>query len=304
MIFSPEGMSMNQEYGQAPSSSAAGQQNQQGQNRGFQNNRPPFSGGGAFTNYHNILSESKMRLSGEKDPSVQYNKGMPPSLVPGREETNPRFTIYTNIEGKADPIVVRMDPIILEIVLDIIVEAANAEPGFRKQVVTKNFDAENKKTYDEARMTIGKHRDNGIVYIRVQSITMDDLPEINFTFAARSFLSVIQGDGVVISPDEFSSAYARAWANKVKRLYDVILATLPKKKKPFDPNQKPGQGNNGGGYQQNRFNNNGGNSNYQPKPQYQNNGNREQQPQQQQVQKPAYVQTTSDYPSLDEDDIA
>lgn len=296
---------MSQEYGQAPINEDASQQPQQqqgyqGQNKGFQNNRPPFgSGSGPWSNYHNILSESKLRLAGEKDPSTQYTKGMPPTLALGREDTNPRFNVYTNIEGKTDPIVIRMDPIILEIVLDIIIEAANAEPGFRKQVVTKNFDVENKRMYDEARLTIGKHRDNGVVYIRVQSVSMEDLPEINFTFAARSFLTVIQGDGVVVPPSDFSSAYAKAWANKVKRLYDVILATLPKKKKPFDPNQKPGGNNNY--QQQNRFNN-GSNINdggsYQKKPQYQNYGNRDQQ----QGQKPAYVQTATDYPVLDEDD--
>ncbi len=286
-------MSMNQEYGQAQSSESANQQNQ---NKTF----PPKQGfSGPFNNYHNILSESKMRLAGEKDPNLQYTKGIPPSLVPGREETNPRFTVYTNIEGKTDPIIVRMDPIILEIVLDIIIEAANAEPGFRKQVVTKNYDAENKKTYDEARLTIGKHRDNGVVYLRVQSISMDDLPEINFTFASRSFLAIIQGDGVAINPADFSSAYARAWANKVKRLYDVILATLPKKKKPFDPNQKPGQ-NTGGYQQQNRYNNNGSGNNYQQKQQYQKYDNNQQlQP----VQQKSYTQTSTDYPSLDEDEI-
>lgn len=295
---------MNQEYGQPSPSEGQQQQqrpaynnnNNQGQGQGQGGDKPAFTG--PFPTYHNIITESKMRLAGEKDPNVQYINGRPPSLTLGREDTNPRFNVYPNIEGmKTDPIIVRMDPIILEIVLDIIVEAARAEPGFRKQVVTKNYDQENKRIYDEAKTTIGKHRDNGVVYIRIQSMTDTDIPELNFTFAARSFLSVIQGDGVPMNPSDFSSAYAESWANKVRRLYDFSIATLTKKRRQGQGNW---QGNRQGG--NNNWQNRQGGGNYQNK---QGGGNNNYQNQNQgnsapaEPRKPTY---TTDYPSLSDDD--
>lgn len=290
---------MNAEYGQPPREE--GQQKptynnqQRPQNQGQAGGqKPPYTG--SFPSFHSIISESKLRIAGEKDPNVQYTKGMPPSLALGREDTNPRFNVYPNMEGKTDPIIVRMDPVILEIVLDIVVEAAEAEPGFRKQVVTKNFDPEAKRVYDEAKMTIGKHRDNGVVYIRVQSMTDDEIPELNFTFASRSFLSIIQGDGVPLNPADFSSSYAKAWANKVRHLYNVMLGTMAKKKR-FD-NNRPGGNNNWqnrqGGNQQ------GGNNNYQQRQQNQNQDHGGNQQASSEPKKPTY---STDYPDLDNESL-
>jgi len=165
--------------------------------------------------FHNLLGESKLRITAEKDPSLTYTRnGAPSSMCPKLEGTNPRFTVYPNIEGYEEPITVRLDPILAELYLDLIIEAANSAPGFRQQFITKNWDPEAKKVYDEARSTIGRQRENGVVYIKIKSLVDDNIPEITFTFAARSFLSVIQGDGIPIPPGDFSCGYARVVRSK------------------------------------------------------------------------------------------
>lgn len=233
---------------------------------GFQ--KKPFNGGGSGYSgggggFLSILTESKFRIPGEKDPSLVYKKDYPPSLGIKLEETNPRFIVHTNIEGIEEPIIVRADPIIFEIILDCIIEASLAEPGFRKQFITKNKNEEG-RVYDETRTTIGRNKDNGVVYLKMKSLDKDSVPEVTFLFAARSFFTGIQGDGVQMTPGDFSCSYSRGWANKLKRLMDVVMGTLPKKKKPWVDNKANPQGNNP--QQQQQQNNYQQRNNYQQKP--------------------------------------
>lgn len=225
---------------------------------GFQ--KKPWSGGGGV-NFRKILMESKLRLTGEKAPDVQYKNDFPPQLLTYMEETNPRWVIRSNMEDGPFEIIARMDPILMQIAMDMIVMAANGEKGFRQSMVLKNRDLETKQIYDETRLTIGKHQDNGVVYIEVSPLDKDTHLKFVFNFTSRAFSEMLHGDGAKMEAGFISPIVAKAWAKRVNDLYTMVMATLPPKKKQWNGNQ--GGNNQNGGYQKKPWqgNNNGGGNN-------------------------------------------
>lgn len=259
-----------------------GGQGGQGGGGGFP--KKPFGGGGV--RFHNTMMESKLRLSGEKQAGVSYKNDFPPGLQVRLYETNPRVVVKPNIEGEIEEINLRMDPIIAEIFFNTILQACEEKAGWRQAIIFKNRDAETNKIYDEARAVIGRHSDNGVVYLEVSPMTEDSRLKVTFNFASRAFTDFLYSDGTKMTPEDLSTLYAKSWAGRMTRLLDVALMTIPFKKKEWtggqnnqQGGQKPWQKDQGG---QKPWQNNQQN-NYQQRP--------AQQPAPQQEQRPVYGQT-------------
>lgn len=165
---------------------------------------------------------------------VNENKA---KLVFGFRDGVPRITVYTGLNTKEGVISFPSDITTFVYILNLIKEAAKAEPGFKQQIqclVTVYQD--NKPTTEKkilSTLFIGKSKE-GFVYI---SVITEDKPKIVFTFKQSPFYVFRDKDGNFVDEKEISEKIATTMADL---LLNVVASSYVEiTKEDFTLKRKP-----------------------------------------------------------------
>lgn len=206
------------------------------------------------------LDDFKLRLSAEKLPNGKSR----PTLTVTVVNNNPRFVVYTQVEGDKDngKIQAEVDMQVMYSILEAIEMVIAGPNDNRFQFVNKNFTWFGGKKSDTpqvlSKIQIGKDN-TGVVYISVLS-AQNDRPKIKFPFGFSNFHQLVRpGTDEAVPESEISVLAAKGWIRLMTELLaDVFVDkwTEPQKK------EGGGGGGNRGGYGGGGGNRGGGGNSY------------------------------------------
>lgn len=243
----------------------------------------------------NLLSEYKLRLVADPlEGAVQFNgRSRQPQLSLSVYDNQPRFTVYTNVEGdKQDGrIEGNMDTYTFGAVMQAIREVARTDT---KGLVFQNkghFFSKEKGRSEHPGVkssTIIGRNEKDEVFI---GLVANNRPKAMFVFKPTEYHSLLNKDGSPVSPAKVSELYALAYADLMEKAVIRILGDEfigHEEIKARKEAAKAARGGGGGGY---RGGQNGGGGGYQKPNNYQKGGG---------YQKPAAAAPVTDFTPDDE----
>lgn len=221
-----------------------------------------YNGSYAKKKKGNALAEYKLRLQADCLDNAVVRNGVPqqPTLTVSVHDNQPRFTVYTNVEGDRQDgrIEGNMDANTFFAVMSAIKRFA-LDPNYNggKPVYITNkgyfFGAEGKSDKPGVKSTtIVGLTSEGAVYI---ALVAKNRPNARFIFRPTEWHDMINSSGEPMSVAAVSSLYAEAYANMITNLVSEVLVDeyisweeIKERKAQNANNRGKGGGNRGGGY--------------------------------------------------------
>lgn len=226
----------------------------------------------------NALKERKLKLVADPLDGAQQRNGrsVAPTLTIAVVDNQPRFTVYTNVEGDKQngKIEGNMDSYTFYAVMELIKAVAKGEVTETVYVDNKGFffDPISKKRSEspivKSKTMIGRD-EQGRVFI---ALTAKGRPLAKFHFAPSEYHNMVDAQGRPVSAGRVSEIYAAAFASVIGKLVASVLVTEHISEDEQKAKREANRGGGGGGYQ-NR-NNNGGGGGYNKGGGYNGGGNR------------------------------
>lgn len=239
----------------------------------------------------NALKERKLKLQADPLDNAQQRNGrsMAPSLTIAVVDNQPRFTVYTNVEGDKQngKIEGNMDAYtfyaVMQVIRDIasnkFVDPETGKPADSALIPNKGFffDPQTKKRSESAVVkskTIVGRDEHKRLFI---GLAAKGRPFAKFIFGPSEFHAMEDKNGKPLSSELSSNFYGMAFANLLEKMVAQILVDEFVSQEDLDAKREAnkqqnrgggGGGNNyqrgnGGGNNYQRGNNNGGGNNYQ-----------------------------------------
>lgn len=195
-----------------------------------------------------IIDDKKFALYGKP---VEGGRGGP-KMQFGVFRGNPNVVVFTNdpADPEKKPIRAAMDPVIWGGFIQLIHDAAAAEPGFQRRLVNRKGPPQ--KTFTDSLTIVGKDGD-GVVYI---ALNKQGRPTKKIPILPGMYADLTDGEGNPISDAEKSVTFARGFANTLNM---IMLDLMKETYEPGAPPPPQGGGGNynrgggGGGQQQRQY---------------------------------------------------
>lgn len=226
----------------------------------------------------NALMDNKLRLVAppHEKAVIKYDRPQQPTLSLRFKDNQPRFIVYTNVDGDKDNgrIEAAMDCYTLSLVFETVIEMADrpdAEPVF---IECKNFIYPGGKRSDApvvvAKIVVAWDRNTG--YLSLSVVSYDkSRPVIIFPIVPTEYHNVCDRAGNVVDTKTTSRLFAKGWAKWMSAIATQISVKehmsadeIKARKEANQQNRGGGNRSGGGGWnkpqggQQNRGNGNSG----------------------------------------------
>lgn len=211
----------------------------------------------------NLLSEFKLRLTAEPlDGAIERNgRRQEPQLTISVYDNQPRFTVYTNVEGDKQngKIEGNMDSFTFYAVMQAIrdVVADPDSPGYAIENKGHFFSKENgrsEKPGVKSRTVIGRN-ERGEIFI---GVIANNRPKAQFFFRPSEYHTFINKDGTPTSPAKVSEVYAKSYARLMEQAVMQVLASEYISYDQIKARKEANRGGGGGGGGYNRGGGQGG----------------------------------------------
>lgn len=217
----------------------------------------------------NALKERKLKLQADPLDNAQQRNGrsMPPTLAVSVVDNQPRFTVYTNVEGDKQngKIEGNMDSYTFYAVMEAIRRVARNEVNDSIVIPNKGFffDPQTKKRSEQpivkSKTVVGRDEQKRVFV----GLAAKGRPFAKFIFGPSEFHAMEDGNGKLVTAEQSSSLWAVAFANILEKMVANVLVDEFVSQEELDAkreaNKQQNRGGGGGGYQRG----NGGGNSYQ-----------------------------------------
>ncbi len=218
----------------------------------------------------NALKERKLKLQADPLDNAQQRNGrsMAPTLTVAVVDNQPRFTVYTNVEGDKQngKIEGNMDSYAFYAVMEAIRRVARKEVTHSLLIPNKGFffDPQTKKRSEQpivkSKTVVGRD-EQGRVFI---GLAAKGRPFAKFIFSPGEYHGMEDENGKPVSAELSSSFWAMAFANLLEKMVAAVLVDEFVSQEELDAKREANKQNNrGGGGGGNYQRGNGGGNNYQ-----------------------------------------
>lgn len=219
----------------------------------------------------NALSDNKVMLlaPAHEKAVVKFDRPQQPSLRVRIKDNQPRFIVYTNVEGDKDngKIEAALDAPTFAAIMVAIEQMADNPDAEPMMFECKNFiypgGKRSEKPVVTCHVVLARDRNTGSLSICLKPYDKSR-PLVVFPFAPTEWHNVCDRSGNILGNAEITRLYAKGWA---RMHMDLVMQLLVKEHISADELKARREANarargNGGGYGGNRGGNNGGGGGY------------------------------------------
>lgn len=177
----------------------------------------------------NPLKFKKLRLYG-----VQWANKKSPMLAVDVYDNNPRFKIYLNNGSYDKAITLALDPVIMQMALDLLIDISNTDGPQRYHMDVMSYRDHRGNKYDKPSAVGRLHfgRDNeGVVFMAVVAKGEE---AAKFRFGQQYYAPISDDSGEKLPAGPASSRHARAWAGLIRAMLEnnIVVNSVEPKDQP------------------------------------------------------------------------